>query len=105
MNNGKVRIYELSRELNLDNKDILSICEGLNIAVKSHSSTITETEAERIRAASEKYSERPAAVRSRDIVTSADGRSGPPSNKPSGRPNTQRKQEILQINRSRSGSS
>jgi hypothetical protein len=34
MNNGKVRIYELSRELNLDNKDILSICEGLNIAVK-----------------------------------------------------------------------
>ncbi len=105
MNNGKVRIYELSRELNLDNKDILSICEGLNIAVKSHSSTITETEAERIRAASEKYSERPAAVRSRDIVTSADGRSGPPSNKPSARPNAQRKQEILQINRSRSGSS
>ncbi len=27
MNNGKVRIYELSRELNLDNKDILAVCE------------------------------------------------------------------------------
>ncbi|NEQ50464.1 MAG: translation initiation factor IF-2 [Leptolyngbya sp. SIO3F4] len=50
MNNGKVRIYELSRELDLDNKDILAICERLNIAVKSHSSTITESDAERIRA-------------------------------------------------------
>ncbi|MGB3512291.1 MAG: translation initiation factor IF-2 [Microcoleaceae cyanobacterium] len=49
MNNGKVRIYELSKELNLDNKDILTVCEKLNISVKSHSSTITESEAERIR--------------------------------------------------------
>jgi translation initiation factor IF-2 len=49
MNNGKLRIYELSRELNLDNKDILTFCEQLDIAVKSHSSTITEEEAERIR--------------------------------------------------------
>ncbi|MDJ0556427.1 MAG: translation initiation factor IF-2 N-terminal domain-containing protein, partial [Microcoleaceae cyanobacterium MO_207.B10] len=49
MNNGKVRIYELSKELNLDNKDILAVCEKLNISVKSHSSTITESEAERIR--------------------------------------------------------
>nr|WP_199250662.1 translation initiation factor IF-2 [[Phormidium] sp. ETS-05] len=55
MNQGKVRIYELSRELNLDNKDILAICEQLNIAVKSHSSTIAEDEAERIRAYSDKY--------------------------------------------------
>lgn len=51
MNNGKVRIYELSRELNLDNKEILTICEQLNIAVKSHSSTITGDDAERIRSA------------------------------------------------------
>ncbi|MEM8614297.1 MAG: translation initiation factor IF-2 [Cyanobacteria bacterium P01_H01_bin.105] len=51
MNNGKVRIYELSRELDLDNKDILTICERLEISVKSHSSTITESDAERIRAA------------------------------------------------------
>ena len=28
MNNGKVRIYELSRELNLDNKDILAVWSG-----------------------------------------------------------------------------
>ncbi|MFM2062120.1 MAG: hypothetical protein RLZZ507_1790 [Cyanobacteriota bacterium] len=54
MNNGKVRIYELSKELNLDNKELLAICDQLNIAVKSHSSTISETEAEQIRTAAEK---------------------------------------------------
>ncbi|NEP78654.1 MAG: translation initiation factor IF-2 [Okeania sp. SIO3B3] len=53
MNNGKVRIYELSKELNLDNKDILAVCEQLNISVKSHSSTITEPEAELIRKTAE----------------------------------------------------
>ncbi len=55
MNQGKVRIYDLSKELNLDNKDILEICAQLNIAVKSHSSTITNSEAERIRVHSERY--------------------------------------------------
>ena len=55
MNNGKVRIYDLSKDLHLDNKDILDICEQLNISVKSHSSTITEAQAERIKAASKKY--------------------------------------------------
>ncbi len=55
MNSGKVRIYELSRELNLDNKDILAVCEQLNISVKSHSSTITDSEAELIKTAAEKY--------------------------------------------------
>ena len=55
MNQGKVRIYDLSKELNLDNKDILEICAQLNIAVKSHSSTITNSQAERIRAQAERY--------------------------------------------------
>ena len=54
MNNGKVRIYELSKELNLDNKELLAICDQLNIAVKSHSSTISESEASEIRTAAEK---------------------------------------------------
>lgn len=55
MNNGKVRIYELSKELNLDNRDILAICSQQSISVKSHSSTITEAEAEKIRAAAESF--------------------------------------------------
>ncbi|WP_392536083.1 translation initiation factor IF-2 N-terminal domain-containing protein [Nostoc sp. C117] len=49
MNNGKLRIYELAKELNLDSKKLLAICEKLKIAVKSHTSAISEPDAERIR--------------------------------------------------------
>ncbi|NEO25537.1 MAG: translation initiation factor IF-2, partial [Kamptonema sp. SIO4C4] len=55
MNNGKTRIYELSKELNLENRDILNLCNQLNIAVKSHSSTITEEQVEQIRSAAQTY--------------------------------------------------
>ena len=59
MNNGKVRIYELSKELNLENKDLLGICEDLSIVVKSHSSSISEAEAEQItNVAKEKFPDR-----------------------------------------------
>ncbi|MFM7676986.1 MAG: translation initiation factor IF-2 N-terminal domain-containing protein, partial [Synechococcus sp.] len=47
---GKVRIYELSRDLGLENKDVLDAAETLSIAVKSHSSSISDDEASRIRA-------------------------------------------------------
>jgi len=46
----KVRIYDLSKELNLENKQVLDICNKLNIAAKTHSSSIPEEDAERIRA-------------------------------------------------------
>ncbi|MFN5162926.1 MAG: translation initiation factor IF-2 N-terminal domain-containing protein, partial [Cyanobacteriota bacterium] len=46
---GKVRIYELSRDLGLDNKDVLDAAEKLSIAAKSHSSSISDDEATRIR--------------------------------------------------------
>jgi translation initiation factor IF-2 len=96
MNNGKVRIYDLSKELNLDNRDVLAICEQLNIAFKSHSSTISDHDADRIRSAAEKYAA-----------------SHPASAKPSPRPanspsvdsrkktplNIQKKQQILEIRR------
>jgi translation initiation factor IF-2 len=59
MNNGKVRIYDLSKELNLENKDILAICDQINLTVKSHSSTISESDAERIKAAAVKYTPSP----------------------------------------------
>jgi translation initiation factor IF-2 len=97
MNNGKVRIYELSRELDLDNKHILDICEDLNIAVKSHSSTITESEAERIRAASEKFSDRSTVVKSRVSAASTEGGTGAPLNKFAARPKGQPRQQIVGI--------
>lgn len=96
MNNGKVRIYDLSKELNLDNKELLAICDQLNISVKSHSSTISESEAERIRTAAEKQAA--------TIVAS-----GKEANHPNPKPNPQvvtkarpkpsapHKQQILEI--------
>ncbi len=46
---GKIRIYELSRELSLDNKNVLDAAHSLSIAAKSHSSSISDEEAQRIR--------------------------------------------------------
>ena len=46
---GKVRIYELSKDLGLENKDVLDAAEKLSIAAKSHSSSISDSEAGTIR--------------------------------------------------------
>ncbi|PSB33591.1 translation initiation factor IF-2 [Stenomitos frigidus] len=96
MNNGKVRIYELSRELNLDNKDLLAVCEQLNISVKSHSSTITDSEAELIRTAAEKYTANPSSP-----PKSAPSRNGAHSQAAEVKTKTaapvQKKQQILEI--------
>ncbi len=45
----KIRIYELSRDLNLENKDILDAAQKLSISVKSHSSSISADEAKKIK--------------------------------------------------------
>lgn len=55
MNSRKVRIYELSKELDLENRDLLAVCEQLNISIKSHSSTISKSDADRIRFVAENY--------------------------------------------------
>lgn len=97
MNNGKVRIYELSKELNLENKDILAICDQLQIAYKSHSSTITEAEAESIRSAAHTYStahtspSKAAPVR-KSSAPIVESRNSTPLN-------SQKKQQILEIRR------
>ncbi|MBW3046396.1 translation initiation factor IF-2 [Prochlorococcus marinus str. MU1414] len=45
----KIRIYELSRDLNLENKDILDAAQKLSISVKSHSSSISAEQAKKIK--------------------------------------------------------
>jgi translation initiation factor IF-2 len=45
----KVRVYELARELGLTNKEALDLCVSLGIGVKSHSSSIEEAQADRVR--------------------------------------------------------
>ena len=90
MNNGKVRIYELSKELNLENKDILAVCQRLNISVKSHSSTITESEAELIRTTAENLPHSPSQSAAPEKSDSQNQDSG--SNY-----NEQKKQQILEV--------
>ncbi|MEH2250876.1 translation initiation factor IF-2 [Nostoc sp.] len=96
MNNGKVRIYELSKELNLDNKELLAICEQLNISVKSHSSTISESEAENIRAAAEKLAATNVSAK-KELGTTSHKPNSPPTNGGHNRPAAPHKQQILEI--------
>ena len=44
----KIRVYELSRDLKLENKDILDAAQKLSISVKSHSSSISQADAKKI---------------------------------------------------------
>lgn len=59
---SNVRVYELSKDLNKSNSEILNVAKGLGISVKSHASSITEEEAQKIR----------------DRVASASGGTGAP---------------------------
>jgi translation initiation factor IF-2 len=45
----KIRVYELARELGVENQVVLDLCERLKIGVKSHSSSIDEPLADRVR--------------------------------------------------------
>ncbi len=45
----KVRVYELAREYGITNKEALDLCLALGIGVKSHSSSIEEAQADRVR--------------------------------------------------------
>ena len=45
----KIRIYELSRDLNLENKDILDAAQKLSISAKNHSSSISTEDAKKIK--------------------------------------------------------
>jgi translation initiation factor IF-2 len=94
----KVRIYELSRELNLENKDILAVCDQLNITVKNHSSTITEAEAEQIRAAAaQKHpSSRPNQPNHKSPVQDGGARKPHPISKPT-KQDRPKKQQILEL--------
>ena len=46
---AKVRVYELARELDITNKQIIALCESLGIDAKSHSSSLVEVQADRVR--------------------------------------------------------
>jgi translation initiation factor IF-2 len=94
MNNGKVRLYELSKELNVDNKQILAHCDQLEIAYKSHSSTISESDAHRIRSAAKTSAIATPPTRPNPPNSSA--KPERPSMSPE-RPKIRKQQQILQV--------
>ncbi|MCL2865425.1 MAG: translation initiation factor IF-2 [Lachnospiraceae bacterium] len=46
----KVRVYELSKELGMENKEVIEILKSKNVEVKSHSSSVSEEVAAELRA-------------------------------------------------------
>jgi translation initiation factor IF-2 len=46
---AKIRVYELAKELGLDNKEILAELRALNILVKTHMSVVPEEDLERVK--------------------------------------------------------
>ncbi|NOX31331.1 MAG: translation initiation factor IF-2, partial [Actinobacteria bacterium] len=44
-----IRVFALARELGLTNKETLDLCDALGIGAKSHSSSIVEAQADRVR--------------------------------------------------------
>ena len=51
---AKVRVYELARELGLSNAETLELCDALGIGAKSHSSSIVDAQADRVRRKAER---------------------------------------------------
>ncbi len=50
----KVRVYELARELGIENKEALDLCIALGIGVRSHSSSVEDPQADRVRRRAER---------------------------------------------------
>ena len=46
---GKIKLYDIAKELNLTSKEVLEIAKKLNINVKSHLSSVEEDEAQKIK--------------------------------------------------------
>ena len=46
---GKIKLYDIAKELNLTSKEVLEIAKKLNIDAKSHLSSVDEAEAKKIK--------------------------------------------------------
>ena len=45
----KYRVHELAKELGMTNTELLELCDKMGVGVKSHSSSIIEAQADRIK--------------------------------------------------------
>ncbi len=56
---GKIKLYDIAKELNLTSKDVVEIAKSLNINVKSHLSAVEEAEAQKIKESAKNYKSKP----------------------------------------------
>ncbi len=94
MNQDRVRIYELSKELNIDNHKLLALCARLNIAARSHSSTISEFDAEHLRLIAKKQAKSAGSLGTKNSKTQTRGGADP-------RSKSGLKQQLLGIRKSK----
>ena len=90
---GKIRVHELAKELGLTNKEALDLAIALGIGVKSHSSSIEEAQADRVRRRAERdglirdqQPEEPKPVKKAAKTAKATTTTSPPAPAPARRP-------------------
>lgn len=66
---SKMKIYELARELKLENKELISMAQKLGIDVKSHMSGIDELGVKKIRENMNKQSKEKNEVKKNEVKT------------------------------------
>src|SRR5688572_4146257 len=73
---GKIRVYELARELNIESKALLAKMKDAGIIVNSHQSTLTSAQIVKIRALCEEKQERVVVRRRKKVEEVAEPTSG-----------------------------
>ncbi len=56
---AKFRVYEIAREFQLSNKEVMELLEEIGVHVKSHNSTVSEAELVKIKEKIKEYKQRP----------------------------------------------
>ena len=56
---GKIKLYDIAKELNLTSKEVLEIAKKLNINAKSHLSAVDEAEAQKIKESAKNFKSKP----------------------------------------------
>ncbi len=84
---AKVRVYELARELDITNKEVIALCASLGVDAKSHSSSLVEAQADRVRKKAESdglagsKSSEPATPKDKPAVSTKSSEEGSKSSK------------------------
>ena len=56
---GKIKLYDIAKELNLTSKEVLEIAKNLNLNVKSHLSAVDEADAQKIKNSAKNFKNKP----------------------------------------------